>query len=156
MHQSRIGKIITSFFAIFAISFFALPAVMIFYFLIDLCGLDFNCFKGILGSGFALKVQQKQRQKHFSRQIPAAATLIQAAWRVYASSPNSNCVATWNVYLRRDDPLSPSPSTKRAASNSQTFSGKTPLSFYQIKTFFVRFRTNSRKTSSITFIIDTT
>jgi len=35
------------------------------------------CFKGILGSGFALKVQQKQRQKHFNRQIPAAATLIQ-------------------------------------------------------------------------------
>lgn len=33
--------------------------------------------QGILGSGFALKVQQKQRQKHFSRQIPAAASLIQ-------------------------------------------------------------------------------
>ena len=33
--------------------------------------------KGILGSGFALKVQQKQRQKHFNRQIPAAAALIQ-------------------------------------------------------------------------------
>lgn len=37
-------------------------------------------FKGILGSGFALKVQQKQRQKHFNRQIPAAATLIQVGW----------------------------------------------------------------------------
>lgn len=36
-------------------------------------------FQGILGSGFALKVQQKQRQKHFNRQIPAAATLIQAS-----------------------------------------------------------------------------
>jgi hypothetical protein len=34
-------------------------------------------YQGILGSGFALKVQQKQRQKHFNRQIPAAATLIQ-------------------------------------------------------------------------------
>lgn len=33
--------------------------------------------QGILGSGFALKVQQKQRQKHFNRQIPAAACLIQ-------------------------------------------------------------------------------
>ena len=30
-----------------------------------------------MGSGFALKVQQKQRQKHFNRQIPAAASLIQ-------------------------------------------------------------------------------
>lgn len=33
--------------------------------------------QGILGSGFALKVQQKQRQKHFNRQIPAAVALIQ-------------------------------------------------------------------------------
>lgn len=33
--------------------------------------------QGILGSGFALKVQQKQRQKHYNRQIPAAAQLIQ-------------------------------------------------------------------------------
>ena len=59
-------------------------------------------FQGILGSGFALKVQQKQRQKHFSRQIPAAATLIQAAWRVYASAPGSSCIATWNIYLNVD------------------------------------------------------
>ncbi|GCC26637.1 hypothetical protein chiPu_0005055 [Chiloscyllium punctatum] len=56
--QTWIGKTIASCFSVFAISFFALPA-------------------GILGSGFALKVQQKQRQKHFSRQIPAAASLIQ-------------------------------------------------------------------------------
>ena len=38
--------------------------------------------QGILGSGFALKVQQKQRQKHFNRQIPAAATLIQVMFTV--------------------------------------------------------------------------
>ncbi|RMC02904.1 hypothetical protein DUI87_20097 [Hirundo rustica rustica] len=57
--QTWIGKTIASCFSVFAISFFALPA-------------------GILGSGFALKVQQKQRQKHFNRQIPAAASLIQA------------------------------------------------------------------------------
>uniref|UniRef100_A0A8C6S7E2 Potassium voltage-gated channel subfamily KQT member 1 n=1 Tax=Neogobius melanostomus TaxID=47308 RepID=A0A8C6S7E2_9GOBI len=56
--QTWIGKAIASCFSVFAISFFALPA-------------------GILGSGFALKVQQKQRQKHFNRQIPAAASLIQ-------------------------------------------------------------------------------
>uniref|UniRef100_A0A3Q4HU28 Potassium voltage-gated channel subfamily KQT member 1 n=1 Tax=Neolamprologus brichardi TaxID=32507 RepID=A0A3Q4HU28_NEOBR len=56
--QTWIGKAIASCFSVFAISFFALPA-------------------GILGSGFALKVQQKQRQKHFNRQIPAAVALIQ-------------------------------------------------------------------------------
>ena len=41
--------------------------------------------QGILGSGFALKVQQKQRQKHFNRQIPAAATLIQVISCVWTS-----------------------------------------------------------------------
>ncbi|XP_023240080.1 potassium voltage-gated channel subfamily KQT member 1-like [Centruroides sculpturatus] len=60
--KTWMGKIVASCFSVFAISFFALPA-------------------GILGSGFALKVQQKQRQKHFNRQIPAAATLVQVAKR---------------------------------------------------------------------------
>ena len=64
--KTWMGKIVASCFSVFAISFFALPA-------------------GILGSGFALKVQQKQRQKHFNRQIPAAAKLIQSVWRCYAS-----------------------------------------------------------------------
>ena len=76
-------------------------------------------FKGILGSGFALKVQQKQRQKHFSRQIPAAATLIQAAWRVYASAPGSSCSATWNIYIHATDPNS-----STSMNNNQTFSGE--------------------------------
>ncbi|KAF7632893.1 Potassium voltage-gated channel subfamily KQT member 1 [Meloidogyne graminicola] len=74
--QTWIGRIVASCFAIFAISFFALPA-------------------GILGSGFALKVQQKQRQKHFNRQIPAAATLIQCLWRYYAADKHSKSMATW-------------------------------------------------------------
>ena len=57
-------------------------------------------FQGILGSGFALKVQQKQRQKHFNRQIPAAARLIQAVWRCHASSKAVDSRATWKIYLR--------------------------------------------------------
>lgn len=57
------------------------------------------CFQGILGSGFALKVQQKQRQKHFNRQIPAAAMLIQCLWRCYAADKSFNSTATWQVYL---------------------------------------------------------
>ena len=32
-----------------------------------------------------VKVQQKQRQKHFNRQIPAAARLIQCVWSVLIS-----------------------------------------------------------------------
>ncbi|BFZ24981.1 hypothetical protein BsWGS_28020 [Bradybaena similaris] len=77
--QTWMGKIVASCFAVFAISFFALPA-------------------GILGSGFALKVQQKQRQKHFNRQIPAAATLIQCLWRCHASEPHSKSEATWKIH----------------------------------------------------------
>ncbi|KAK0395448.1 hypothetical protein QR680_001282 [Steinernema hermaphroditum] len=78
--QTWVGRIVASCFAIFAISFFALPA-------------------GILGSGFALKVQQKQRQKHFNRQIPAAATLIQCLWRCYASEKSSKYKATWQAHV---------------------------------------------------------
>ncbi|KAM9763433.1 potassium voltage-gated channel subfamily KQT member 1 isoform 4-T4 [Dama dama] len=72
---------------------------------------------GILGSGFALKVQQKQRQKHFNRQIPAAASLIQTAWRCYAAeNPDSS---TWKIYVRKPSRnhalLSPSPKPKKSA-----------------------------------------
>ncbi|KAK9951897.1 hypothetical protein ABG768_017771, partial [Culter alburnus] len=82
--QTWIGKAIASCFSVFAISFFALPA-------------------GILGSGFALKVQQKQRQKHFNRQIPAAASLIQTLWRCYACEKSNGCTATWNMYVLTGD-----------------------------------------------------
>ncbi|KPP70741.1 potassium voltage-gated channel subfamily KQT member 1-like, partial [Scleropages formosus] len=84
--QTWIGKTIASCFSVFAISFFALPS-------------------GILGSGFALKVQQKQRQKHFNRQIPAAACLIQAYWRCYAvENPES---ATFKIFVSKK-PVVPS------------------------------------------------
>ncbi|KAM5319803.1 potassium voltage-gated channel subfamily KQT member 1 isoform 2-T2 [Glossophaga mutica] len=96
--QTWVGKTIASCFSVFAISFFALPA-------------------GILGSGFALKVQQKQRQKHFNRQIPAAASLIQTAWRCYAAeNPDSS---TWKIYVRKAPRghtlVSPSPKPKKSA-----------------------------------------
>uniref|UniRef100_A0A3Q2Q662 Potassium voltage-gated channel subfamily KQT member 1 n=1 Tax=Fundulus heteroclitus TaxID=8078 RepID=A0A3Q2Q662_FUNHE len=58
--QTWIGKAIASCFSVFYETLFSFFSV-----------------QGILGSGFALKVQQKQRQKHFNRQIPAAACLIQ-------------------------------------------------------------------------------
>ncbi|XP_067902928.1 potassium voltage-gated channel subfamily KQT member 1 [Heterodontus francisci] len=90
--QTWIGRTIASCFSVFAISFFALPA-------------------GILGSGFALKVQQKQRQKHFNRQIPAAASLIQTSWRCYAAENHES--ATWKMYVRQPVKIyAPSPSPK--------------------------------------------
>ncbi|XP_023237636.1 potassium voltage-gated channel subfamily KQT member 1-like isoform X1 [Centruroides sculpturatus] len=72
------GKILAAICALFTVSFFALPA-------------------GILGSGFALKVQQQQKRKRFSRQIPAAATLIQWTWRCYATGRHFRSVACWRL-----------------------------------------------------------
>merc|ERR1712008_554526 len=79
--RTWVGKIVASCFSVFAISFFALPA-------------------GILGSGFSLKVQQKQRQKHFNRQIPAAARLIQSLWRCHAAEEGNKNTTTWKIYLQ--------------------------------------------------------
>ncbi|KAG8172044.1 hypothetical protein JTE90_014861 [Oedothorax gibbosus] len=73
------GKLIAAFCALLGISFFALPA-------------------GILGSGFALKVQQQQRQKHMIRRRVPAATLIQCLWRCYAADHHSMSVATWKIH----------------------------------------------------------
>ncbi|GFG37998.1 hypothetical protein Cfor_01879, partial [Coptotermes formosanus] len=84
------GKVIASFCALLGISFFALPA-------------------GILGSGFALKVQQQQRQKHMIRRRQPAATLIQSLWRCYAADEHSMSVATWKIH---QVPLPSPPSTK--------------------------------------------
>ncbi|XP_078481106.1 voltage gated potassium channel subunit isoform X3 [Ciona intestinalis] len=76
-----LGRLIASVFAILGISFFALPA-------------------GILGSGFALKVQEQNRQKHFARRRMPAAYLLQCMWRCYAADKNSRSVATWKPHLR--------------------------------------------------------
>ncbi len=43
-----------------------------------------------MGSGLALQVQQKQREKQFSKQIPAAARLIQCMWRVFVTSSDTS------------------------------------------------------------------
>lgn len=54
--------------------------------------------QGILGSGFALKVQQQQRQKHMIRRRQPAATLIQSLWRCYAADEHSMSIATWKIH----------------------------------------------------------
>ncbi|XP_067046676.1 potassium voltage-gated channel subfamily KQT member 1-like isoform X2 [Acropora muricata] len=82
------GKMCASVFALCGISFFALPA-------------------GILGSGFALKVTQQQRQKHFHRRRRPAAILLQSYWRLYCADLNSKSVATWlpSIYYNRQQHL---------------------------------------------------
>ncbi|XP_048858309.1 potassium voltage-gated channel subfamily KQT member 5-like [Brienomyrus brachyistius] len=74
------GRLLSAFFALLGISFFALPA-------------------GILGSGFALKVQEQHRQKHFEKRRNPAASLIQAAWRYYSTDDSRLYLrATWRHY----------------------------------------------------------
>lgn len=73
------GRIVTACLSMIGIAFFSLPA-------------------GILGSGFALHVQQKEKQKMFHKQYPAAAQLIQAAWRMHATSNSQHDNATWRLY----------------------------------------------------------
>ncbi|PVD32396.1 hypothetical protein C0Q70_07830 [Pomacea canaliculata] len=92
------GKVIASFSAVLGISFFALPA-------------------GILGSGFALKVQQQQRQKHLNRRRVPAAELIQCLWRCYAADEHSVSVATWKPHLVP----CPSPTADRPWKNNTSF-----------------------------------
>ncbi|UJR34079.1 hypothetical protein I4U23_021489 [Adineta vaga] len=79
--SSYMGKVVAAICSFIGISFFALPA-------------------GILGSGFALKVQQQQRQKHYKRRKIPAVLLIQNLWRVYAADEKSLSKATWKVHVR--------------------------------------------------------
>uniref|UniRef100_A0A8C7SNK4 Potassium voltage-gated channel, KQT-like subfamily, member 5b n=1 Tax=Oncorhynchus mykiss TaxID=8022 RepID=A0A8C7SNK4_ONCMY len=78
------GRMLSAGFALLGISFFALPA-------------------GILGSGFALKVQEQHRQKHFEKRRNPAACLIQAAWRYYSTdySTRPYLGATWRYHVIR-------------------------------------------------------
>ncbi|XP_027858214.1 potassium voltage-gated channel subfamily KQT member 2 isoform X1 [Xiphophorus couchianus] len=76
------GRLLAATFTLIGVSFFALPA-------------------GILGSGFALKVQEQHRQKHFEKRRNPAAGLIQAAWRVYATNlSRTDLTSTWDYYER--------------------------------------------------------
>ncbi|KAF4025038.1 hypothetical protein G4228_017089 [Cervus hanglu yarkandensis] len=62
---------------------------------------------GILGSGFALKVQEQHRQKHFEKRRNPAANLIQCVWRSYAADEKSVSVATWKPHLKALHTCSP-------------------------------------------------
>uniref|UniRef100_A0A8C2L738 Potassium voltage-gated channel, KQT-like subfamily, member 5a n=1 Tax=Cyprinus carpio TaxID=7962 RepID=A0A8C2L738_CYPCA len=86
--QTWTGRLLSAGFALVGISFFALPA-------------------GILGSGFALKVQEQHRQKHFEKRRNPAASLIQCVWRSYAADENSVSIATWKPHLKALHTCSP-------------------------------------------------
>ncbi|KAJ8264279.1 hypothetical protein GJAV_G00147310 [Gymnothorax javanicus] len=99
------GRLLSAGFALLGISFFALPA-------------------GILGSGFALKVQEQHRQKHFEKRRNPAASLIQCVWRSYAADENSVSIATWKPHLKALHTCSPTKKDQGESSTSQKLSFK--------------------------------
>ncbi|XP_068606666.1 potassium voltage-gated channel subfamily KQT member 5 [Brachionichthys hirsutus] len=99
------GRMLSAGFALLGISFFALPA-------------------GILGSGFALKVQEQHRQKHFEKRRNPAAYLIQCVWRSYAADENSVSVATWKPHLKALYTCSPTKKEPGESTTSQKLSFK--------------------------------
>ncbi|XP_003271156.2 potassium voltage-gated channel subfamily KQT member 5 isoform X1 [Nomascus leucogenys] len=100
-----LGRLLSAGFALLGISFFALPA-------------------GILGSGFALKVQEQHRQKHFEKRRNPAANLIQCVWRSYAADEKSVSIATWKPHLKALHTCSPTKKEQGEASSSQKLSFK--------------------------------
>ncbi|XP_066465619.1 potassium voltage-gated channel subfamily KQT member 5 isoform X3 [Tiliqua scincoides] len=100
-----LGRLLSAGFALLGISFFALPA-------------------GILGSGFALKVQEQHRQKHFEKRRNPAASLIQCVWRSYAADEKSVSIATWKPHLKALHTCSPTKKDQGEASSSQKLSFK--------------------------------
>ncbi|XP_048053087.1 potassium voltage-gated channel subfamily KQT member 5 isoform X1 [Megalobrama amblycephala] len=99
------GRMLSAGFALLGISFFTLPA-------------------GILGSGFALKVQEQHRQKHFEKRRNPAACLIQCVWRSYAADENSVSVATWKPHLKALHTCSPTKKDQGESATSQKLSFK--------------------------------
>ncbi|XP_032340329.1 potassium voltage-gated channel subfamily KQT member 5 [Camelus ferus] len=93
-----LGRLLSAGFALLGISFFALPA-------------------GILGSGFALKVQEQHRQKHFEKRRNPAANLIQCVWRSYAADEKSVSIATWKPHLKALHTCSPTKKEQGEASS---------------------------------------
>uniref|UniRef100_A0A8C9HTL6 Potassium voltage-gated channel subfamily Q member 5 n=1 Tax=Piliocolobus tephrosceles TaxID=591936 RepID=A0A8C9HTL6_9PRIM len=81
-------------------------------------------FQGILGSGFALKVQEQHRQKHFEKRRNPAANLIQCVWRSYAADEKSISIATWKPHLKALHTCSPTKKEQGEASSSQKLSFK--------------------------------
>ncbi|KAM7385314.1 hypothetical protein PAMP_001402 [Pampus punctatissimus] len=103
--QTWTGRLLSAGFALLGISFFALPA-------------------GILGSGFALKVQEQHRQKHFEKRRNPAASLIQCVWRSYAADENSVSIATWKPHLKALHTCSPAKKEQGETTYSQKLSFK--------------------------------
>uniref|UniRef100_A0A671SG85 Potassium voltage-gated channel subfamily KQT member 5-like n=1 Tax=Sinocyclocheilus anshuiensis TaxID=1608454 RepID=A0A671SG85_9TELE len=99
------GRMLSAGFALLGISFFTLPA-------------------GILGSGFALKVQEQHRQKHFEKRRNPAACLIQCVWRSYAADENSVSVATWKPHLKAFQKLSFKDRVRMASPRGQSIKSR--------------------------------
>ncbi|CAF3373630.1 unnamed protein product [Rotaria socialis] len=126
--SSYLGKLVAAICSFIGISFFALPA-------------------GILGSGFALKVQQQQRQKHYKRRKIPAVLLIQNLWRVYAADEKSLSKATWKVHVRPPRKETNDSSTSQPNPHLASFRMRNNQSFLNRVSF--RRRTPTREAATI-------
>uniref|UniRef100_A0AAX7UL11 Potassium voltage-gated channel subfamily Q member 4 n=1 Tax=Astatotilapia calliptera TaxID=8154 RepID=A0AAX7UL11_ASTCA len=128
------GRLLAAGFALLGVSFFALPA-------------------GILGSGFALKVQEQHRQKHFEKRRMPAANLIQvtATARVskavsFTLKQETTQAANFRCFYRFASPLSPSSGVRRSPSQENVPEATSPGKVQKSWSFNdrTRFRTSLR------------
>lgn len=74
-----VAKMITTTICFLGVAFWCLPA-------------------GIIGSGLAIKVQEKKRDEAFNRLVPAAASLIGSWWRYRCAYQGNRYISTWQIY----------------------------------------------------------
>uniref|UniRef100_A0A8C4GZF4 Potassium voltage-gated channel subfamily KQT member 4 n=1 Tax=Dicentrarchus labrax TaxID=13489 RepID=A0A8C4GZF4_DICLA len=126
------GRLLAAGFALLGVSFFALPA-------------------GILGSGFALKVQEQHRQKHFEKRRMPAANLIQVLASVQLLSKKRGLfrihAGRKQRYPRQQaSPLPPGSSVRRSPSQENVAEATSPGKVQKSWSFNdrTRFRTSLR------------
>ena len=124
---------------------------------ICICGVAFWTLpSGIIGSGFALKVQQKKREKQFNRLVPAAASLIQNWWRMIVSRHPHFFTATWKIYqieVKRPNEVSrhsgPSFALNTSDTNNSTLRLRNSSTAYSVPQTFQYDKIRWRKVETI-------
>ncbi|CAF1175559.1 unnamed protein product [Rotaria sp. Silwood1] len=112
-------------------------------------GVAFWCLPvGIIGSGLAIKVQEKKRDEALSRLVPAAATVIRNWWRLRCVRHGDRFVATWKIYTiiqrRVHDPLS---TRHKETSSIITSTNYTPSEMKSLRFNFINPMTTTTTTA---------
>uniref|UniRef100_A0A8C6TIL6 Potassium voltage-gated channel subfamily Q member 4 n=1 Tax=Neogobius melanostomus TaxID=47308 RepID=A0A8C6TIL6_9GOBI len=121
------GRLLAAGFALLGVSFFALPA-------------------GILGSGFALKVQEQHRQKHFEKRRMPAANLIQVWKNGFPGSHQDEQFPIIPSHSEQSVPMPPSSGVRHSPSQENVPEATSPGKVQKSWSFNdrTRFRTSLR------------